>query len=153
MDKRYRKRMAAYWAREERKSLASLSRLNYATWFDLWHTHPDWKAKGNRCAENRAAVAAQTYKLLKQAERLASTSGQTIQIFATVCEDTGNNAVYLHTKNPKGTAYPQAFSGAQWGVAVPAELIGVMDCDTHEIGKMVYSDAVEYIIRLRQPQQ
>lgn len=57
MDRRYLKRMSVYWAREKKKALMALDSLDMSSWFDLWHTHPDWKSKGNRFPHDRATVA------------------------------------------------------------------------------------------------
>ncbi|MEQ1531696.1 MAG: hypothetical protein ABL925_20480 [Methylococcales bacterium] len=106
MNRRYQKRMSAYWIRKKRKALKAFDRLDMSSWFDFWHTHPDWKSKGNRYLETRAMVAKLTYELLTYAENLAQFRNKPIQIFASICEDTGNNAVYVHTENPNGTIFP-----------------------------------------------
>ncbi len=134
MDRRYRKRMARHWLSEERRAIASIERLDVETWFDLWHTHPDWDGKGNRCPENRAAVAEMTYRLLRFAEQRIAARKEPIQVFATICADTADNAVYLHSGNPNGTPFPHPFEGVRWGVAAPAELSGIFDAALHEVG-------------------
>lgn len=146
MDRRYKKRMTFYWDRERKKSFEAIGALDFSTWFDLWHTHPDWKCKGNRYIEDRITVAKMTYDLLKYAEDLAG--NREIQIFATICEDTGSNAVYFHTKNPNSTPFPFDFnSKVEWGVTTPSVLENIVDLVIHEIGKAKYDDEIEYIIR------
>jgi hypothetical protein len=147
MDRRYKKKMAAYWISEENKSRKTLENLDYLSWFNLWHTHPDWNSKGNRCIENRTAVAELSYRLLQYAEQLASVSRQSIQIFAILSHDTGNSAVYIHTENPYGTPYPLEFKEALWDLPAPTELSGIVNLETHAIGRIVNTDSVEYIIK------
>lgn len=147
MDRRYKKRMEVYWVREKQRSIASIDLLDFNSWFDEWHTHPDWKAKGNRFGESRALVAKHTYELLYYAETRAKSRANDIQLWATICRDTRDNAVYVHTKNPNGTPYPYAFEGVQWGIDMPEELRGVVDLTSHEIGKASYSGEDVYFIR------
>ena len=130
-------------------SYRSLDSLDFNSWFDLWHTHPDWESRGNRYPEDRAIVAASTYQLLRYAEKLAVRSAREIQIFATVCCNTGDNAVYLHTNNPNGVAFPHVFPGLIWGVPLPPELNGVVEEETYEVGSESYEGKIEYTIRRR----
>ncbi len=69
MDRRYKKKMQRYWARELESAKSSIDNLDFTSWFDLWHTHIDWKARGNRYPESRAEVARATYDLLLYAEQ------------------------------------------------------------------------------------
>ncbi len=149
MDRRYRKRMDAYWTREERKSRGDFERLDFSTWFDLWHTHPDWDSKGNRYPENRARVIEITCRLLHHAEQLAAKRVDPIQVFATICVDSGNNAVYLHSENPNGSPFPYSFEDVQWAIETPSELRDLVDPATHEVGRMRNIDGDEYLIRSR----
>ena len=148
MDHRYKKRMNAYWTRERIKVLSAISSLNFSSWFDLWHTHPDWNSKGNRFPEHWATVAAITYEAFKHAERLAATANASaIQVFATICVDSGNNAIYIHSDNPNGTTFPHEFPSTEWGVGDPAELAGLIEQTTHEVGRKQYGEDVYFIIR------
>lgn len=153
MDRRYLKRMSTHWARKERMALARLDRLDFTTWFDLWHTHPDLRSKGNRCIEDRISVVEITYRLLQHAEQLTATRGDLIQVFATISADTGSNAVYVHTANPNGTPFPHALDYVRWGVDPPPELSNAIDLATHEVGQTQGVITAEYVIRSRVKQQ
>src|SRR5690606_30388392 len=107
---------------------------DFTSWFDLWHTHIDWKARGNRYPESRAEVARATYDLLLYAEQAGADRQEPIQFFAQVCENTGDNAVYVHTENPNGRKFPYEFKGTNWLASAPPELDGVVNQKTHEIG-------------------
>lgn len=74
MDRRYRKKMTAYWFREKNKSMKHLNELDFTSWFDYWHLHPDWHAKGNRFADDRRSVALSTWELLAHAEQKLKSS-------------------------------------------------------------------------------
>jgi hypothetical protein len=140
--------MDVYWKREFARAKRALDQRDYAGWFDLWHLHLDWKAKGNRSGEDRAAVAKFTYMLLNHAESLAH--GRAIQVFATICEDTGDNAVYLHSANPHGTPFPHAFGEIEWDVLGPPELHGVVDLNRYVIGRIQRVASLEFIIQRRE---
>lgn len=138
--------MDAHWSMQLKRTLSSLDRLDYSSWFDLWHTHPDFKSKGNRFPELRTAVARITYEAFLHAEQLVAASRQSVQVFATICADTGDNAVYLHTANPNGTPYPHEFHGITWGVSLPAELLNVVNLSTHHVGLLTHDGVIQYVV-------
>jgi hypothetical protein len=143
MDRRFKKRIERYLAERERIALDQFANLDMTSWFDYWHEHPDFKIKANRA---KSMVANLTYSLLKEMEQLASERTDPIQIWATLCENTGNNAIYVHSHNPNGTPFPYTFEGVRWGVTEPPEAVGLID-QAHEFGKREYEDEVVYYIR------
>ncbi len=147
MDRRYKKRIDRYWKKMTDYSADSLSELSMESWFDYWHTHPDWEGKGNRRSENRNSAAALGYQLLQQAEALAASKQQPVQIWATVCENTSDNAVYVHSENENGTPFPHTFDDCTWGITELPGLSLDIDLNRHEIGLMNYSERTIYIIR------
>jgi len=146
MDKRYEKRMARYWAEMEQKALRSLSSLDMTSWFDLWHTHPDWKGKGNRCPENRMASIQLGYSLLKKAEELARVAPRSIQSWLAVCPNSLDDGVYLHSENPNGTPFPYPFEGVEWGASDHPVLDAVVDSQRHRIGKALYDSEPVFFV-------
>lgn len=146
MDRRYKKKMAAYWIREKNKSLESLDRLDFSSWFDYWHLHPDWYAKGNRFSEDRRSVALSTWELLLHAEQRLKSRKSPYQVWATICANTADNAIYIHTENKNNTAYPHEFEEITWSVSPPKELENLVDMVTHRLGKVVYEFETVYII-------
>ena len=148
MDRRYRKRIARYLEREAEKNRRALEQLDYGSCFDYWHTHPDWRIRCNRFHEARAMAASATYELLQYAEHLASGRSGEIEVFGSLCENTGDNAVYLHSANPNGTPFPVEFSGVQWDVSLPGELAGIVNPERHQIGLQTLEDgSFQYFIR------
>ncbi|MBK0012922.1 hypothetical protein [Stenotrophomonas sp. S41] len=116
VDRRYRKKMLRYWAREEAKADAILDRVLESEWFDYWHTHLDWRGRGNRHPSDRADVAGALLRLL---QRAASTGRKDVQCWVSLAEDTGNSALFLHSRNPQGSAWPHPFEGTRWDAEVP----------------------------------
>lgn len=139
--------MERFWAREFKRARSAIDSVQSSEWFDFWHTHLDWKSKGNRYPESRANVARLTYELLLYAESKLTQRTKPIQVFAQTHQDTGNNAVYIHSENPNGTEFPYKFEDFEWQIEAPSELAGVVDLSIHEIGFAQYNDAHVYAIR------
>lgn len=147
MDRRFRKKMELYWAKEWNKTLREIQELDFEDWFDFWHTHPDWNFKGNRDNEMKSWVNSITYKVLNEIELHAKEQRNRVQIWATICEDTGNNAVFIHSKNPNGTQYPYDFSDVQWDIDTPEEIKDIVNHSEHEVGKSIIDNEVIFYIR------
>ncbi len=147
MDRRYRKKMERYWEKERSKALADIHSLDIESWFDFWHMHPDWKFKGNRDSETRAWVTSITYNLLQEVEATIQSQAERLQVWATICENTGDNSIIIHSENPNNTSFPYEFTDTKWGVDSTPDIDGIINHATHEIGKKVYEDEVIYYIR------
>ena len=149
MDRRYQKRMSAYWARAEARGCRSIDRLNLSGWFDYWHTHVDWYGRGNARPENRLDVATSTIRLLRYLEGRAQSRHEPLQAWATLCTNTMDNAIYAHSPNANGTPYPNDFHGVQWDAPVPQWVSTAATDSTHEIGTVSYDGDVVYLVRKR----
>lgn len=148
MDRRYRKRMQAYWARAEARGRRSIDRLDLTSWFDYWHTHVDWYGRGNSRSENIPEIAAATVRLPHYLEMAASGRSEPIQIWATLCGNTMDNAVCAHSKNPNGTVYPHDFPGVTWDSPVPDWVADAVP-NTHQVGTTSSGGEVVYLVRRR----
>lgn len=148
MDRRYLKRMDAYWARVERRR-RSFDGIVNSDFFDLWHTHIDWRGRGNRSLPDRMHVAELTYRLLLDLETFARSRPFPVQCWATLSEDTGSNGVYLHSANPNGTPFPYEFDGIEWEAPPPPETASIDYAATHKVGRLRYADATVHVIQLR----
>ncbi|WP_238319548.1 hypothetical protein [Xanthomonas maliensis] len=93
MDRRRRKRMQRYWARAEAKAYVAIDRLDADRWFDLWHTHLDWKGRGRSCSENRRMVNAATVRVLRYLEARLAHRGTAVQVWADLSPDTMNTGI------------------------------------------------------------
>lgn len=149
MDRRFKKKMEQYWKKEREKSIREIHSLDIDSWFDYWHTHPDWNFKGNRSNEMKAWVASITIDLLGVIEDVTESESSRLQVWATLCENTGDNAIYIHSENPNGTPYPHEFVNVEWGVSEPVEAEGLINQNTHEIGRAKYEEEIVYYLRKR----
>jgi hypothetical protein len=149
MDRRYHKRMQTYWKRAEARERRSIERLDITSWFDYWHTHVDWHGRGNNRSENIPEIAATTVRLLQHFELLAKGRAEPIQLWASLCSNTMDNAVYAHSQNPNGSSYPHDFHEVTWDASVPDWVAAAVPSNTHQIGMASYDDGPVYLIRLR----
>ncbi|GAB3361929.1 hypothetical protein [Lysobacter tyrosinilyticus] len=149
MDRRYRKRMQAYWARAEARGRRNIDRLDLTSWFDYWHTHVDWYGRGNTRPENGPEIAATTVRLLQHLEMLAKDRSEPIQLWATLCGNTMDNAVYAHSQNPNGSPYPHDYHAVTWDPPVPDWVAAAVPSGTHQIGMANYDGEVVYLVRQR----
>lgn len=147
MDRRYRKRMTAYWARAESRGRCNIDRLDLSSWFDHWHIHVDVQGRGNTRPENRLDVATATISLLKYLEQRTQARLEPLQVWAVICTSTGDNAVYVHSPNPNGAPYPNEFRDVQWGAPVP-EWVSAVNIDSgYEVGVAKRVGECFYIVR------
>ena len=148
MDRRLKKRMERYWKKERNKSLREIQGIDINGWFDYWHIHPDWYFKGNRNKETRAWVAAITYDLLQVVEEFTKSQYSRLQVWAILCENTGNNAIFIHSENPNKTPYPNMFDNVEWGVKEPLDAEGIIDRNIYKLGKEIRKgEAIYYIYK------
>jgi len=134
MDRRYEKRINRYWASIVKELDQVFESIDTDSWFDYWHTHPDWRGKGNSKPENKVRVIELTYQYLIVAESLMKHRNASAQCFAIIHEDTADNAIYIHTENPNGTDFPFDFERVEW-LDKYEVLSDIVDFNTHKIGK------------------
>lgn len=146
MDRRLKRRIAGYLARRSRRDAEAIRALDREEWFDLWHRHPDLKRRAGRAPD---LVHLATLSLLRVAvERFAQRSSP-LQIFATFCSSTGDNAVYLHSPNPNGSGFPHVFPGVVWSRELSSTLALPALGDDLEVARVEYDDEPRWIVRPR----
>jgi hypothetical protein len=149
VDKRYKRRMERYWREMDRSAHRSLASLDFESWFDFWHTHLDWRGRGSRCRENREAEIHLGYKVFEAAHTLSMGATKQIQVWLTVCHNSLDDAVYLHSENPNGTAFPYEFDGVEWDSVEQPVLNEIIDKAVYKIGKIQYDSGDVFIVTLR----
>ncbi|HED4878406.1 TPA: hypothetical protein R4K21_004249 [Stenotrophomonas maltophilia] len=145
-DRRYLKKMTRYWAAEETKANATLDRVQESEWFDYWHTHLDWKGRGNRHVSDRTTVAAGLLRLLKRA---VSSEREDVQCWVMLAQDTGQSALYLHSPNPQGTPWPHPFDGVTWDIELPGWLAPLLSSDGLQAGRWGSGESQRLLVRVR----
>jgi len=110
-------------------------RLTEESWFDMWHTHLDWSGIGNQGIRPRrqhiSALVQLHNNLLKQLESFS----KPYQIWMTIYEnDSGQDAVFIHTPNENRDNFPFKFDHIAWNCQVPEILKGILNAVEYEIG-------------------
>ncbi|MCO7471937.1 hypothetical protein NJG16_17840 [Stenotrophomonas maltophilia] len=145
-DRRYLKKMTRYWAAEETKANVTLDCVRESEWFDYWHTHLDWKGRGNRHVSDRITVAAGLLRLLKRA---VSSEREDVQCWVMLAQDTGQSALYLHSPNPQGTPWPHPFDGVTWDIELPGWLEPLLSSDGLQAGRWGSGESQRLLVRVR----
>jgi len=146
MDKRYKKRIERYWIKMQKHADEAFSSIDPDDWFDYWHTHPDWDGKGNSKPENRIRANELTYSLLQKAEELTKHRNNNVQCWAIITEDTMDNSVFIHTKNPNGTEFPFTYEDVKWDIS-NQDIEQTIDSSNYQIGLYSGEHGNTYYIR------
>ncbi len=97
--------------------------LDFQSWFDLWHTHPDWNGYGNiswRHRHQHLKALIRYFNYLK--ERISGRTGD-FQIYLTIdINDSSQDAVFIHTANPNEDNFPIRFEAHSSRLEIPKEL-------------------------------
>lgn len=77
------------------------------SWFDLWHTHVDRDAKGNKDWKTRQMYLEQILETFEHLKQKLRTYPHDFQLWLMIDEnDSGQDSVYIHTKNPNADNFP-----------------------------------------------
>lgn len=119
-------------------------------WFDLWHTHVDWDGDGNDGAAARRPFLEALFIILDRLDQQAKAYPHPYQLWAWVLEeDSSQDAVFLHSKNPNSDNFPLEFDDVDFDAEYPEWLHGIVKEGRHRVGRSTYNDVVSYYIFLR----
>jgi hypothetical protein len=77
------------------------------SWFDLWHTHVDWDREGSKHWEKRKKFLLELIVLYGQYKAELKRYPGNYQLWISIDDiDSGQDAVYIHTKNPNADNFP-----------------------------------------------
>ena len=77
------------------------------SWFDLGHTHVDWDGDGNKDWKNRERFLTELFGLYDQYKSELKKYPREYQLWVTIDDnDSGQDAVYIHTMNPNADNFP-----------------------------------------------
>lgn len=77
------------------------------SWFDLWHTHVDWDGEGNGDWEKRKQFINELLNLYEEYKIKLKEYPLDFQLWITIDDsDSGQDAVYIHSKNPNSDNFP-----------------------------------------------
>lgn len=76
-------------------------------WFDLWHTHFDWRGYGNNSFKKRKPHLDKLFRHFDLLAEKAKSLQTDYQIWATLIDfDSYHDALFLHTPNPNHSNFP-----------------------------------------------
>ena len=77
------------------------------SWFDLWHTHVDWKGQGNDSWEARLPYLKELVRVFNELKSKLKQYPKDYQLWMLIDEqDSGEDAVYIHSPNPNEENFP-----------------------------------------------
>lgn len=77
------------------------------SWFDLWHTHVDWKGEGNKNFKTRLGYLKQLLIEFENLKTKLSKYPNNFQTWIVIDElDSSEDSIYIHTKNPNSENFP-----------------------------------------------
>lgn len=104
-------------------------------WFDLWHTHLDFRGHGNKSGRYRREHLQAGREIFESIEDKAKAYPFPYQLWVLVDRhDSSEDAVYVHTKNPNTDNFPYKYEGVSWSREAPDLLKGIYDQQGFEYG-------------------
>lgn len=105
-----RRGLRRYYQSLQTKNDFEKSNLNFSdpkAWFDLWHTHFDWKGYGNNSFKRRKPHLDKLFRhfdlLVDETQNLKTD----FQLYVVLLDfDSYSDALYLHTPNPNNSQFP-----------------------------------------------
>lgn len=127
-------------------------RLTEDSWFDMWHTHLDWSGIGNRGMRPRRQHISALIQLHSNLLTKLESFSRPYQIWMTIHEnDSGQDAVFIHTPNENRDNFPFKFDHITWNCPVPQILEGIFNANEYELGFIgsVGNDEIVYFLSLK----
>lgn len=142
--KRFRHARRYYRRLRRRAEAFELSRPG--GWYDMWHTHPDWRGDGNRGGRHRRRHLEAGFIMSERALRQAAATGRPMQVFMSIMvRDAAQDAVWVHTPNPNRDNFPFTFPDVQWDVPPPPILRDLLAGRPWQLGRLPGSPGVYWI--------
>lgn len=85
-------------------------------WWNCWHYHADWPGYGNLGWKYRLEHIKALCFVYKNCASELTHFGKPFQLWLQLCvQDSGQDAVFIHSANPYKTEFPMDFSQVEWG--------------------------------------
>ena len=124
--------------------------LDSKLWCDMWHTHFDWDGFGSLSALHRRRHIRAMLRALSNVKRELADSNHLCQSFALIYpRSSADDALYVHTPNPKGAAFPVQFQDCIEIGSPPPFLMGCVDLASYRLAKHRAGADVFYSVQPR----
>lgn len=142
---------AADWQQRGLAADAFTLELSGDSWFELMHWHPDMRGWGNAGSDARHTCLLLVRRYLAKAMQALATWPVPSQCWALIDPaDSGQDAVYVHTRNPNRDNFPYDFDEVTWDVAGPAWLAAVFPENAYRVGRSGAEEESLYWVLQRQ---
>lgn len=140
-----------YYARLRERAATFSVDLGPASWYDLWHTHFDWRGHSHGSGRARRAHLDALFTAFRRVLVQAADSTIAVQVFVSIASDreSEQDALYVHTPNPNGSPFPYAFEGVRWDVAPPPILRPFVQGEPWDVGAVDVERSVWWMVRPR----
>lgn len=109
--------------------------LSDESWFELMHWHPDIYGTGNASQDARGICTSLAKQYLTTAMSALRRWNKASQCWCLLDPaDSGQDSVYVHTKNPNRSNFPYEFEEVTWGVLAPSWVTAVFSPAEYVIG-------------------
>jgi hypothetical protein len=116
-------------------------------WCDLWHEHFDLNGFGNLSRYHRDKHLRILFHAFRLAQVELSAQTSPYQVFLNISrDDSGSDAIYVHTPNPNSSPFPADFGQYQFLSHVPPLLATHVDSSRYRIGQESFDDRVWYVV-------
>lgn len=116
-------------------------------WFEFWHAHLDWDGEGNSSPEARQPYLKALIILLQRLQQRLLSFPKPCQTWLYILEeDSGQDAVYLHSPNANRDNFPFEFDGVDFAAAAPDWVMALLPDNQYRLGRAVYEGSVIYYV-------
>lgn len=117
------------------------------SWFDFWHTHVDWDGKGNKGWTIREKYLKQLLKTFNDLKLKLKDYPNDFQLWIIIVEnESGDDCVYIHTKNPNADNFPLKVTADNSNVIKNKDLKSFLDSLEFERVRVKTSDGDIYYL-------
>lgn len=138
-----------YYAKLHREARSFSFPLGDDQWYDFHHVHFDFSGHGRRSVKHHREHLRVLFVAFRRVLADVRQSSRPLQVFVSispVCWPEGD-ALYIHTPNPNGTAFPHTFTGVSWRVTPPAFLREFVSGESWDIGVKEQDGQRWFVIR------
>jgi len=120
------------------------------SWFDFAHTHFDWNGAGDESAAARRPFLEALFIAFERLQQQALSYAHPYQSWIYIQDDdSSQDAVYFHTKNPNADNFPVDFSFVDFDFECPAWLAEFVPADRYKIGRAHYNGVSSIYVFLK----
>lgn len=116
-------------------------------WCDLWHEHFDLNSFGDISWYHRHQHLRILFHAFRRAHAELAVQTTPYQVFLNISkDDSGADALYVHTPNPNLTTFPTEFTECKFLSVAPVLLASHVDLSRYRIGQQTFEGHIWYCV-------